>query len=167
LFIFLDAFRDPFVIAAEAASQSSLGTRVNLHKVEAAEEGLLLGESAEYTASRAPQSAPIPMAHPRFHCRQPKQSFDFHQRSSFSRLMNNIITWRRRQCVGPQLLNRSPQPLRWRRSRSLSGNGRSWKKLLLCNTVASASPTPPRKPSRREATLYRQNPKPRRTWSTK
>jgi hypothetical protein len=37
LFIFLEAFRDPFITAAEAASQSSLGTRSNLHKVEAAE----------------------------------------------------------------------------------------------------------------------------------
>ena len=43
MFIFLEAFKDPFVITAEAASQSSSGTRANLHKVEAAEEGLLLG----------------------------------------------------------------------------------------------------------------------------
>jgi hypothetical protein len=42
LFIFLEAFRDPFVTAAESASQSSPGTRANLHKVEAAKEGLLL-----------------------------------------------------------------------------------------------------------------------------
>ena len=41
LFIFLEAFKDPFVTAAEAASQSSSGTRANLHKVEAAEEDLL------------------------------------------------------------------------------------------------------------------------------
>jgi hypothetical protein len=26
---------------------------------------------------------------------------------------NNIITWQRRRCVGPRLLDRSPQPLRW------------------------------------------------------
>jgi predicted NAD/FAD-dependent oxidoreductase len=32
LFIFLEAFRDPFVAAVEAASQSSLGTKANLHK---------------------------------------------------------------------------------------------------------------------------------------
>ena len=51
MFIFLEAFRDPFVTADKAASQSSLGTRANLHKVEAAEEGLLLDESAKYTAS--------------------------------------------------------------------------------------------------------------------
>jgi hypothetical protein len=38
LFIFLEVFRDPFVTAAEAASQSSSGTRANLHKVEAADE---------------------------------------------------------------------------------------------------------------------------------
>jgi hypothetical protein len=49
--IFFEAFRNPFVTAAESASQSSPGTRVNLHKVEAVEEGLLLGESVEYTAS--------------------------------------------------------------------------------------------------------------------
>jgi hypothetical protein len=36
LFIFLEAFRDPFVTAAEPASRSSSGTRANLHKVEAA-----------------------------------------------------------------------------------------------------------------------------------
>jgi hypothetical protein len=42
LFILLEAFSDPFVPAVEAASQSSLGTKVKLHKVEAAEEGLLL-----------------------------------------------------------------------------------------------------------------------------
>jgi hypothetical protein len=52
LFIFLEAFRDPFVTAAEAALQSSSGTRANLHMVEATEEGLLLDESAEYTASQ-------------------------------------------------------------------------------------------------------------------
>ena len=52
MFIFLEALRDPFITAAKAASQSSSGTGVNLHKVEAAEEGLLLGESAEYTTSR-------------------------------------------------------------------------------------------------------------------
>ena len=51
MFIFLEAFRDPFVTAAEAASQSSSDTRANLHKVEAAEKGLLLVKSAEYTAS--------------------------------------------------------------------------------------------------------------------
>jgi hypothetical protein len=38
LFIFLEAFRDPFITTAESASQSSSGTRANLHKVEAAHE---------------------------------------------------------------------------------------------------------------------------------
>ena len=57
------AFRDPFVTAAEAASQSSSGTRANLHKVEAADEGLLLGESAEYTASQAHRPTPVPTMH--------------------------------------------------------------------------------------------------------
>jgi hypothetical protein len=51
LIIFLEAFGDLFVAAAEAAFQSSPGTKANLHKVEAVEEGLLLGELAEYTAS--------------------------------------------------------------------------------------------------------------------
>jgi hypothetical protein len=51
MFIFLEVFRDSFVTAVESASQSSPGTRANLHKVEAAEEGLLLGGSAEYTDS--------------------------------------------------------------------------------------------------------------------
>jgi hypothetical protein len=51
LFTFLEAFSDPFVTAVEAASQSSPGTRAKLHKVEAAGEGLLLGESTEYAAS--------------------------------------------------------------------------------------------------------------------
>jgi hypothetical protein len=39
-----EAFRDPFVTTAEAAPQSSPGTRANLHEVEDTEEGLLLGE---------------------------------------------------------------------------------------------------------------------------
>jgi hypothetical protein len=71
--------------------------------------------------------------------------------------VNNIITWRRRRRADPRLLDRSPQPLHWRWSRSPSENGRSWEKLFLCNTVASASPAPPGKPSRRGATLHRQN----------
>ena len=57
MFIFLEVFRDPFVTAAEAASQSSSSIKANLHKVEAAEEGLLLGESAEYTASQRSSSS--------------------------------------------------------------------------------------------------------------
>jgi hypothetical protein len=51
MFIFLEAFSDPFVTITESASQLSSGTRANLHEVEATEEGLLLGESTEYTAS--------------------------------------------------------------------------------------------------------------------
>jgi hypothetical protein len=51
LFIFLEAFSDPFVTTIETAPQSSLGTRAKLHNVEAAEEGLLLSKSAEYAAS--------------------------------------------------------------------------------------------------------------------
>jgi hypothetical protein len=62
--IFLKAFSDPFVAAVKATSQSSPGTRAKLHKVEAAVEGLLLGESAEYNASQAHRSTPIPTTHP-------------------------------------------------------------------------------------------------------
>jgi hypothetical protein len=51
MFIFLEDFSNSFVAAVEAASQSSSGTRAKLHKVEAAEEGLLLGRAAEYAAS--------------------------------------------------------------------------------------------------------------------
>jgi hypothetical protein len=51
MFIFLEAFSDPLIAVVEAASQSSPGTRAKLHKVEAADEGLLLGESGEYAAS--------------------------------------------------------------------------------------------------------------------
>jgi hypothetical protein len=64
MFVFLEAFRDTFVTAAESASQSSSGTRANLHKVEAAEEGLLLGESVEYIVSQAHRPTPVPMTHP-------------------------------------------------------------------------------------------------------
>ena len=64
MFLFLEAFRDPFVTAAETASQSSSSIRANLHKVEATEEGLLLGESTEYTASQAHQPTPVPTTHP-------------------------------------------------------------------------------------------------------
>jgi hypothetical protein len=58
LFIFLEAFSDSFVAAVETASQSSPGTRAKLHKVEAAQEGLLLGESVEYAASQAYRPTP-------------------------------------------------------------------------------------------------------------
>jgi hypothetical protein len=40
VFIFLEAFSDPFGAVVEAASQSSPGTRAKLHKVEAVEEVL-------------------------------------------------------------------------------------------------------------------------------
>ena len=63
MFIFLEGFRDPFVTAAEATSQSSSGTRANLHKVETADKDLLLGESVEYTASQAHRPTPVPTTH--------------------------------------------------------------------------------------------------------
>jgi hypothetical protein len=86
MFIFLEAFSDPFVTAVEAASQSSPGTKTKLYKVEATDEGLLLGESAEYTASQAHQTTPVPTTHTSFHHRQHKQCSDFFQRSYFLRL---------------------------------------------------------------------------------
>jgi hypothetical protein len=86
LFIFPEPFRNPFVTAAETASRSSPGTKVDPHKVEGAEEGLLLGESTEYTASQAHRPTPVPRRILRFHRQQPEQSSDFHQRSSSSRL---------------------------------------------------------------------------------
>jgi hypothetical protein len=43
----LQALMDPFVAATEVVSQLSPEVRAKLHKVEAANEGLLLGESAE------------------------------------------------------------------------------------------------------------------------
>jgi hypothetical protein len=64
LIIFLEAFGDLFVTAAEAAFQSLPGTRANLHKAEAAEEALLLGELAEYTAFQAHRPTPVPTMHP-------------------------------------------------------------------------------------------------------
>jgi hypothetical protein len=52
-------FSRSVVAAVEAAPQSSLGTGAKLHKVEAVEEGLLLGESAEYAASQTHQLTPM------------------------------------------------------------------------------------------------------------
>jgi hypothetical protein len=48
--MFLEASSEPFVAVIETTSQLSPGSRTELHKVEAAKEGLLLGESAEYAA---------------------------------------------------------------------------------------------------------------------
>jgi hypothetical protein len=66
MFIFLEAFNDPFVATVESTSQSWPGTRAKLHKVEAAEEGLLLGKLAEYAASWAHQPTTVLMTHPSF-----------------------------------------------------------------------------------------------------
>jgi hypothetical protein len=159
MFIFLEAFSDPFVAAVEAASQSSPGTRAKLHKVEVAEEGLLIGESTEYAASQADQPTPVPTTHPSIPPLATRAMLRFPPKIIFLEInrVNNIITRKRRRCAGPRLLDRSPQPLRRCRSRSPSENGRSWEKLFLCNDVASASPTPLGKPSRRGATLHQQN----------
>jgi hypothetical protein len=48
MFIFFEASNSLFVAVVETTSRSSPDTRARLHKVEAAKEGLLLGESAEY-----------------------------------------------------------------------------------------------------------------------
>jgi hypothetical protein len=94
VFTFLEAFRDPFVTAAEHASRSSPGTRANLHKVEAAEEGLLLGESAEYTASQAHGPTPISTTHPSIPPSATRAKLKFLPKKTFLEInkVNNIIT---------------------------------------------------------------------------
>jgi hypothetical protein len=92
MFILLEAFRDSFVTAAESASPSSLDTRTNLHKVEAAEEGLLLGESAEHTASKAHRPTPIPTTHPSIPLLATRAKLNFHQKSSSSRLTGSTTS---------------------------------------------------------------------------
>jgi hypothetical protein len=94
LFIFLAAFNDPFVATVETASQSSPGTRAKLHKVEAAEDGLLLGESAEYAASQAHRLTPVPMTHPSFPPPATRAMLRFFPKIIFLEInrVNNIIT---------------------------------------------------------------------------
>jgi hypothetical protein len=94
LFIFLEAFRDPFVTTAEPASRSSPSTRANLHKVEAAEEGLLLGESAEYTAPQAHRPTPISTTHPSIPPLATRAKLRFLPKNTFLEIkrVNNIIT---------------------------------------------------------------------------
>jgi hypothetical protein len=94
LFIFVEAFSDPYVPAVEAASQSSLGTKVKLHKVEAAEEGILLGESAEYTVSQAHQPTLVPTTHPSFPPPATRAMLRFLPKTIFLEInrVNNIIT---------------------------------------------------------------------------
>jgi hypothetical protein len=94
LFIFLEAFSDPFVTTVEAASQSSSGTRAKLHKVEAAEEGLLLGESVEYAASQAHWPTPVPTTHPSLPSPATKAMLIFLPKIIFLEInrINNIIT---------------------------------------------------------------------------
>jgi hypothetical protein len=94
LFIFLEAFNDPFVTTVEAASQSSSGTRAKLHKVEAAEEGLLLGESAEYAASQAHRPTPVPTTHPSLPSPTTQAMLIFLPKIIFLEInrINNIIT---------------------------------------------------------------------------
>jgi hypothetical protein len=94
LIIFLEIFRDPFVTAAEAASQSSPGTRANLHKVEAAEEGLLLGELAKYTASQVHRSTPVPTTHPSKPSPATQAKLRLSPKNTFLEInrVNNIIT---------------------------------------------------------------------------
>jgi hypothetical protein len=112
MFIFLEAFSDPFVAVVEAASQSSSGTKAKLHKVEAAEEGLLLGKSAEYAASQAHRLTPVPTTHPSIPPPATRAMLRFPSKIIFLEInrVNNIIIWKRRRCVVPRLLDRSPQP---------------------------------------------------------
>jgi hypothetical protein len=113
LIIFLEAFRDLLVTTTEVASQSTPDARAKLHKMEAAEEGLLLGESAEYTATQAHRPTPTLTTQPSFPTSATRAKFRFPPKIIFLEInmINNIITLRRRQCAGPQLLNRSPQHL--------------------------------------------------------
>jgi hypothetical protein len=94
LFIFLEAFKEPFVTAVEAASQSSSGTRANRHKVEAAEEGLLLGKSVEYTASQTHRPTLIPTTHPLIPPSETRAKLRFSPKNISLKIngVNNIIT---------------------------------------------------------------------------
>jgi hypothetical protein len=94
LFIFLEVFRDLFATAAETASQSSPSTRADLHKVEVTEEGLLRGESAEYTASQAHRPTPVPTTHPSIPPPATRAKFRFSPKIIFPEInkINNIIT---------------------------------------------------------------------------
>jgi hypothetical protein len=94
VFIFLEAFSDPFVAAVETASQSSLGTRAKLHKVVAAEESLLLGETVEYAAAQAHRPTPVPMTHPSFPSPATRVMLIFPPKIIFLEVnkVNNIIT---------------------------------------------------------------------------
>jgi hypothetical protein len=94
LFIFLEAFIDSVVTAAEPASRSSPGTRANLHKVEAAEEGLLLGESAEYTVSQTHRPTPISTTHHSIPPPATRAKLRFLPKNTFLEInrVNNIIT---------------------------------------------------------------------------
>jgi hypothetical protein len=98
MFIFLEAFSDPFVAAVEAASQSSSGTKAKPHKVEAAEEGLLLGKSAEYAASQTHRPTPVPMTHPSIPPPTTRAMLRFPPKIIFLEInrVNNIITSKRR-----------------------------------------------------------------------
>jgi hypothetical protein len=94
LIIFLEAFGDLFVAATEATFRSSPGTRANLHKVESTEEGLLLGELAEYTASQAHRPTPVPTMHPSKPLPATREKFRFSPKNIFLEInrVNNIIT---------------------------------------------------------------------------
>jgi hypothetical protein len=86
--------KDMFVTAAEATSQSPPGTRANLHNVEAAEEGLLLGESVEYTTSQVHRPTPISMTHPSIPLSATRAKLRFSPKIIFLEInrVNNIIT---------------------------------------------------------------------------
>jgi hypothetical protein len=82
------------VTATKATSQSTPDARAKLHKVEVAEEGLLLGESAKYIASQAHQSTPTPTTQPSFPTPATRAKLKFPPKIIFLKInrVNNFIT---------------------------------------------------------------------------
>jgi hypothetical protein len=77
--------------------------------------GLTAGETAEYAVSQAHRPTPVPTTHPSFPSPATRAMLRFPPKIIFLEInrVGNIITWRRRWCSCPRLLDRSPQPLRW------------------------------------------------------
>jgi hypothetical protein len=69
-------------------------TRANLHKGEAAEEGLLLDKTAEYTASQAHRPTPVPTTHPSIPPPATRAKLKFSPKIIFLEInrINNIVT---------------------------------------------------------------------------
>jgi hypothetical protein len=94
LIIFLESLRDPFITAAEATSQLSPDATAELHKVEAADEGLLLGELTEYTTSQAHWPTLAHTTQPSFPTSATRAKLRFPPKIIFLEInrVNNIIT---------------------------------------------------------------------------